>query len=129
MRRGCKNLNLVEGRGGFFFALKDFKEVEKADHFQGLHREIGGLDELQGAAFLLGGSLRPDEEADAAGVDHGDFSEVDHEAVVAGVEGLLDGTTEGIDGFPQSETATQTDYLNSRLFKNRQIQPSPRTCC
>src|SRR4051812_30804961 len=84
-------LALFEGRDGFAFIGVDLEEVEQADDLEGLHRELRGIHELEGAAALLGDSEQADKRADAARVDHGNVRDVDDDVAIAVPKKVFDG--------------------------------------
>src|SRR5215469_1329680 len=56
--------------------LKYFKQLENTYQLQGLHHELGRIDQLQRAPVLLGVRQRSGEQADPARVDGVQFFEV-----------------------------------------------------
>ena len=87
---------LKRGDGGRFVVVGG-EEIQQADHLESLHRELGGFEEPDGAAGLLGGGEMADQHANAAGIDGGDAFEVEDNFRVALAEEFIDSGIEAVE--------------------------------
>jgi hypothetical protein len=115
---------LAEGGNGFFLGVVYLEEVEKADHLQRLDGVTLGLHQLDVPAQLPRVGVAADENADSAGINHGNLSQIDEHARVAVFEGLFKSLPKRIHRLAESEPAPQTKDLNIGLPENRKIHPS-----
>jgi len=100
----------------------NFKNIEDANQFEGLHSELGWIEKFQGAALLLRGGEKADQQANAAGVDHGDFFEVEDEARSAGAEEIRKGLAEFVRRLAEDQLAAQLDNFHLSLSTDFDVQ-------
>jgi hypothetical protein len=103
--------NSCEGFHRCIVTLENLEEVENAHQAQGLHRELGRLHQFDVPATLLGGSQKAHQQANPAGIDHGHFGQVDHNASVAAAQCLLDGLAQAVNCWACAESSPELNDL------------------
>jgi hypothetical protein len=103
--------NSHEGFHRRIVIFENLEEVENAYQAQALHRELGRLHQFDVPPTLLGASQKAHQQANSAGIDHGHFSKVDHNASVAATQCLLDGLTQAVNGGADPEGSPELNDL------------------
>src|SRR5271169_99699 len=124
-RADWRGRRLAERLDCFAFVIEDLEQIDQAHDLQRLQGELGGTDQLEAAATRLGSGEGADQQADAAGIDHGDLGDVDHQAVIAGLEQFLHGLPEAVHRLSDLEVPAQPDDLCLPLLANVDIQAFP----
>src|SRR5215472_80691 len=106
--------------GGFFF--KGGEEIQQANHFEGLQGELGGFQQANGAAGLLGGGEMADEHPNAAGIDGGDAFQVQDDFRLAVAQEFVHGRIEAVQRGAHAEAADERDNFDSVKSSRVDIQ-------
>jgi hypothetical protein len=104
--------NSPEGFHRSIVILENLKEVENAYQAQALHCELGRLHQFDVPPTLLGASQKAHQQSNSAGIDHGHFSKVDHNASVSATQCLLDGLAQAVNSGANPKSSSELNDLN-----------------
>src|SRR5208282_798 len=107
--RGVGNLSKGVHRG--VVVIENLEQIENAHQTQSLDCEFVRLHQLDVPAELLGRSQKAHQQANSAGIDHGHFGQVEHNASVATAHCLLDGLAQAVHGLPHPERSSELNDL------------------
>jgi hypothetical protein len=113
---------LLERGDGLGFVFENGEEVEQADHFEGLDRKFGWLEEADGTARLFRAGEMPNEHADAAGIDGRDAFEIQDDFGMGVTQEFVHGGIKAIERGTHAQATRDRNHFDGILRFDVDIQ-------
>jgi hypothetical protein len=85
--------------------FKYLEQIQQGNHLQRLDRKFGRVKQLDRSAPLLRGSQNLDQQADPAGIDPGNFTQLQHNARIAVAHQIVQSLSKAVDRVTQIQPA------------------------
>jgi len=115
-------VGLIVGGYGCLGVVVDVKNIKDANQFESLNNHLGWIQKFYGTTLLLCGGEKADQQPDAAGIDHGNFFEVQDETRFSGGEEIGEGSGKLVRRLAEDQLTAQLDKFDLSLSTYFDVQ-------